>query len=432
MYKKILLFSFIAITFTKISFAGTIDCIFSDATNKEYSDSQSATDITKVKTYLDLLAWENTAKQFATGNASFGGEKCLVVNAAELYPDKITAGPSCAMTTEESDRCSRGGLTKPVEGHSQNTRPGGSLLGFSTLLNDAVKDPIPLNLAYYVDRNIQKIPVIRNTAFADTPTTYGGPFLAEIYTYWTVSRNIAYACMAMVMMIIGILIIMGKSIDPKAGVTIQQALPQVIIALILITFSYPIGAAGASLAFNIRGNMDRLAPSLLQVAPDIDFTAVAGFNWLSIVTGGGTGILALLWSIVSLLIAAVMGILVLLKIFGIYLKMLIATVTAPLTFSLGALPGNQGTTVNWFKQFGAYMVSIPGISFGAWVVFGLVADIGIKGTIASTSRVTYAGWGFGNYVSIIVLPLITFYGYTLVLKIPEKIDEMFGVGGKKR
>ena len=123
-----------------------------------------------------------------------------------------------------------------------------------------------------------------------------------------------------------------------------------------------------------------------------------------------------------------MGILVFLKIFGIYLKMLFATITAPLSFSIGAIPGNQSTTINWFKQYGSYMVSLPAMSFGSWVVFGLIGDISAK-SIGNFNE--FGNWGFG-LLAAVALPAITLYGYNLVLSIPEQIDSMFGVGGGKK
>lgn len=57
---------------------------------------------------------------------------------------------------------------------------------------------------------------------------------------WKAFRNIAYLLMAVVMITLGFLIMFRKKIDPKTVVTAQNAIPKVVIALILITFSYAI------------------------------------------------------------------------------------------------------------------------------------------------------------------------------------------------
>jgi hypothetical protein len=122
-----------------------------------------------------------------------------------------------------------------------------------------------------------------------------------------------------------------------------------------------------------------------------------------------------------------MGLLVLLKIFGVYLKMLFAIISAPVSFAIGAIPGNQDTTTNWFKQFGAYMVSIPAMSFCALLVFGLIGDIGLR---AFRSFDDFGGWWLGPMAGA-AIPAITYFGYSLVLTIPEKVEGMFGIKGGK-
>jgi hypothetical protein len=57
---------------------------------------------------------------------------------------------------------------------------------------------------------------------------------------WKAFRNIAYLLMAIVMIVLGFMVMFRKKIDPKTVVTAQNAIPKVIVALILITFSYAI------------------------------------------------------------------------------------------------------------------------------------------------------------------------------------------------
>ncbi len=64
--------------------------------------------------------------------------------------------------------------------------------------------------------------------------------LEPLLPIWKAFRNIAYLLMALVMIVLGFMIMFRKKIDPKTVVTAQNAIPRVIIALILITFSYAI------------------------------------------------------------------------------------------------------------------------------------------------------------------------------------------------
>jgi hypothetical protein len=64
--------------------------------------------------------------------------------------------------------------------------------------------------------------------------------LTPLLPIWKAFRNIAYLLMTVVIIVIGFLVMFRKKIDPKTVVTAQNAIPRVIIALILITFSYAI------------------------------------------------------------------------------------------------------------------------------------------------------------------------------------------------
>lgn len=64
--------------------------------------------------------------------------------------------------------------------------------------------------------------------------------LTALLPVWKAFRNIAYLILAVVMIVIGFMVMLRKKIDPKTVVTVQNALPRIIVTLILITFSYAI------------------------------------------------------------------------------------------------------------------------------------------------------------------------------------------------
>ncbi len=64
--------------------------------------------------------------------------------------------------------------------------------------------------------------------------------LSSLLPVWKAFRNISYAILAIVMIVIGFMVMFRKKIDPKTVVTVQNALPKVVVTLILITFSYAI------------------------------------------------------------------------------------------------------------------------------------------------------------------------------------------------
>ncbi len=64
--------------------------------------------------------------------------------------------------------------------------------------------------------------------------------LQPLLPIWKGFRNIAYSILAILMIVIGFMVMFRKKIDPKTVVTVQNALPRIVMTLILITFSYAI------------------------------------------------------------------------------------------------------------------------------------------------------------------------------------------------
>ena len=64
--------------------------------------------------------------------------------------------------------------------------------------------------------------------------------LTPVLDIWKASRNLAYLGFTLMFIVTGILIMIRQKIDPQTVISIQQALPRLVITLLLITFSYAI------------------------------------------------------------------------------------------------------------------------------------------------------------------------------------------------
>lgn len=82
----------------------------------------------------------------------------------------------------------------------------------------------------------------RTLGFAPRVQAQGVGFsgLAPLLELWKAFRNIAYALLAAIMIVVGFMVMFRKKIDPKTVVTVQNAIPRVVVALLLVTFSYAI------------------------------------------------------------------------------------------------------------------------------------------------------------------------------------------------
>jgi hypothetical protein len=111
--------------------------------------------------------------------------------------------------------------------------------------------------------------------------------LAPLLPIWKAFRNIAYLLLALVMIVIGFMVMLRKKIDPKTVVTVQNALPRIVVALLLITFSYAI----VGIMVDAMYLLILLAIGLFQSAgilPNLsEFGKTLGFTQQSLYTQGG-------------------------------------------------------------------------------------------------------------------------------------------------
>jgi hypothetical protein len=174
--------------------------------------------------------------------------------------------------------------------------------------------------------------------------------------------------------------------DPKTVLTLQAALPKVVISLVLITFSFAIGATMTNFIFPLRKISDNILVSLKDdirgetIEDGVKVKVLAAFALPAVIGGlipgaGGAGALlgaastlsvgAISFMFTGLLAMAllVVTILVYLKTLIIYVRMLGSVVFSPLIFAWGAIPGNDAATINWFKSMVAKLISVVGMYF---------------------------------------------------------------------
>jgi hypothetical protein len=93
-----------------------------------------------------------------------------------------------------------------------------------------------------VSANVYIADVLKNTNLIPQAYAQGIGFagLNPILNIWKAFRNIAYFAFIIIFVVIGFMIMLRKKISSNAVVTIQEALPKIIVTLLLITFSYAI------------------------------------------------------------------------------------------------------------------------------------------------------------------------------------------------
>jgi len=322
---------------------------------------------------------------------------------------------------------------KPSSGLIQNQiaqgKTGGSLLALGyTLENTVMNEPIPVNLAYFIQDYGSKIPVIGQTAFA---ATYQAPLLDEILSLWKITRNISYALMSVVLLVVGIMIIMRKQLDQKVIVTIQYALPKIVAVFILITFSYPIGAIVAAISYSFTNWANILTiiseatggDTLLTWAQSGIGMGGAGMALIALMLNlAGIGPAIAIITILLIIIIICLWIILQAKLFFIYIKIVIEIITAPLQLAMSAIPGNDAQLSNWFKKLATYALSIILMKFAIIFILALGIQV-MAGLHVSFSGGVYTAFGAA---------LVFLVGYGFAIKIPDQLNEAFLGKNKKR
>ena len=215
---------------------------------------------------------------------------------------------------------------------------------------------------------------------------YGFSTLEPVQLAWSASKNGAYFFMILAFIAISFMIMFRVRISPQAVANVQTMIPRLIIAVILITFSYAIagfvldlvtiavaaltlaiksvGLGGGGIShmgtidlFNALMSGDGLIAIFLGML--IVFLLIGGVGTgvasvvapgLGVTLGGALTILGLIFIVVLFV--------VLVRVFWLLLKTLITiillTIAGPFVILLGTLPGSQGMG-SWIRNLLANM-----------------------------------------------------------------------------
>jgi hypothetical protein len=354
-------------------------------------------------------------------------------DAYEEYIENMCKPLVSYIGTEGSGEESGGGTgsaSSPLSVYKRSIE--GSLIGMGTKLEGfSRKEPLPVNLAYYWDQSVGKIPVVGHAlAQSRGGEAYKNlPVVAAMYSIWRLSLRVALGLISVVLLYAGLMIVMRKKVNSQLVVSVQYALPKIVIAIVLIIFSYPIGATITSIGFGLYRGAFPLVFKLMTGMPNADAFASGTLSIALIADTLNTSTGGLSYMIVALIMSLLLGlakIILYFKVLIVYIKMSFSIVTAPLEFALGAVPGNDTAIGNWFTRMAKYALTL----FGMGVVIPLTLVVGIQISTAYSMGTGETG-GWGVVISVIAPLLVVIFGFGMGMGMEGKVDELFG-GGKKR
>jgi len=297
----------------------------------------------------------------------------------------------------------------------QALESGGMIGGLTYYMGEMIRYP-PASGSRYVAK------VVRDSRFSPEPVYaqgFGIGFgaLDPILETWAAFRDVAYFLLTVMFLVTGLLIIFRKKVSGNVAVSVQNALPRLVITLILITFSYAIAGFVVDLMFwavyftvFIFSSLFESSPmegtSLVEMALDksifhifFEFlTAGSASNVAdaladTVVSGGISAILPIgdddvvagifKW-IVGNIFMLVIGVAMLIQVFRVFFQLLMSyagfvinVVLSPFILLQGAWPG-KNPFQKWFLNL------IAGLAPFVVVVFMLFMAFTLAGTNTKT------------------------------------------------
>lgn len=208
---------------------------------------------------LSLLAIIFTTLFVNITPASAEAKKCTTAGncplTAENFNDKINADNTLEDMIHGTMCKLAGGSNLEKCLASQNGKlalfdrlPDGGAIGGVTNLTVAMYNP-PVSSVEYLASLGESIGLSPKPAYAQSVSGSGNGIIKPILKIWTVTRNIAYLAFIVIFIVVGVMVMLRQKISQQTVVSIQQALPGLIIGLILVTFSYFLAALLVDIAF---------------------------------------------------------------------------------------------------------------------------------------------------------------------------------------
>ncbi|PIS15582.1 hypothetical protein COT62_02900 [Candidatus Roizmanbacteria bacterium CG09_land_8_20_14_0_10_41_9] len=150
----------------------------------------------------------------------------------------------------------------PIDADKNYSR---SIFGFMTNLIVLPYSNPPASGIYWAYSGLQNSGFIPKTLAAEG---IGFAGLAPFQNLWLIFRNFVFMIMVLIIIAIGFMIMFRTKINPQTVISLENSLPRIVIAMILITFSYAIAGFLIDLMYVVSGFVIILMSSNTQVPLD--------------------------------------------------------------------------------------------------------------------------------------------------------------------
>jgi len=206
----------------------------------------------------------------------------------------------------------------------------------------------------------------------------GYDFLTPVLDLWKITRNVVYVFYVAIFVVIGFMIMFRSKLNPQTVVNIQMALPNIIVSLILVTFSFAIcglivdlAYLGNDLIYNIFYNnfvvngtftwSADATPFNLIKAADIGSNLATALGAIAQVLAGGGP--AALFNVIIAMTVVSTAFKIFFAMLTKYISLFLITLLSPFSLLFAALPTGRDAAVNTFKQILSAALVFPATYF---------------------------------------------------------------------
>jgi hypothetical protein len=344
------------------------------------------------------------------------------------------------------------------------------------LANTDVK-PSLLGSVLNTNRSFSGIGYINNkiSNFRIVPTAkaqgVGYSALNTVQSLWIGVRNMSYGLFALIAVIFAFMIMFRMKLSPQTVISVQSALPKIVMGLILVTFSYAIAGLLIDLLYVVIGIVSVLMSPLIPTVPILQtktYTPPDLFNLLTVgpsnSVGGILGLLmmyltplfiatvilliisialavptgtASFWIGIALvaivfIVALWMSIKILWVLFKAFANILLLTIFAPIQITMGIVIPNMGIS-QWIRSFlsNLSVFVVTGILWlFAWIFMlsawnnafpGGNLTVNLSGGVTANAWPPLLGTGGGPWPFLIFLG-VSFVLFTMIPKSTELVQ----------
>lgn len=270
-----------------------------------------------------------------------------------------------------------------------NKPPTGAVRSMGKYLaNIIVTKPVSSN--EYIASLMDNVGLPINTQVYAQTAGLGFDVFQPVLSLWRSFRNIAYLLYVVVFVVIGFMIMLRRKIDPQTVISIQTALPRLVITLLLITFSYAIAGLVIDLmyvAIYVPVFLLSNGTSKVFESPSTVIEILMNHNLFGIITNPGlsmseapaqaaidivSSLLGYTFNtngIASRLVKLVISGMMLFAMFQLFIKLgvgffkiILAVVIAPIQIMLNAVPGSDAFS-KWLRGIISNAAMFPAVAF---------------------------------------------------------------------